>query len=1197
MFANQDDGFEWFGGTVDCTHLISAFNGDDAFDWDEGYRGRGQFWFVIQDAAVGGSAFECDGGTTPEDGTPYATPTIYNLTIIGSGADGANAKNTPLINLRDNSGGFFYNSIITDGRGYAIQVEDLASGEDSRSRLENGDMAFTNNIWFSFTNGIADASTQQFLLDYLTTGANANAVVDPMFASVSRATDAKLDPRVKAGSPAFENLAAYPDEFFSAVNYKGAFDANNNWAKEWTAIEEQGYLASDPENIVNVTDGDIAPGQNVVWTSNNTYVLDGFVFVDDAATLTIEAGTVIKGKPGEGANASALIVAQGGKIFANGTVDRPIIFTALADDMSDPNDLTRDDRGLWGGLIILGKAGLNVAGGTENIEGIPVTEPRGIYGGTDDDDNSGVLRYVSVRHGGSNIGANNEINGVTFGGVGRGTVVDHVEVYANSDDGFEWFGGTVDSKHLVSAFNGDDAFDWDEGFRGRGQFWLVYQADDAGGSAFECDGGTTPEDGTPYATPTLYNLTVIGSGAEGSNAKNTPLLNLRDNSGGYFYNSIIMDGRGYAIQVEDLASGEDSRARLEAGEMAYQNNVWFAFTSGIADASKQQFLLDYLTTASNVNTVADPALKGISRAADRKFDPRPTATSPALTDVKALPDGDEFFERANYRGAFDQNDLWIKKWTVIDAAGYVADLPAGTIVVTDGDIQPGDNVRWTSNNTYVLDGFVFVDSTATLTIEAGTVVKGNPGEGANASALIVARGGKIYANGTQQRPIIFTALADDVNDPNDLTQEDRGLWGGLIILGNARLNVAGGIENIEGIPVTEPRGQYGGTNDADDSGVLTYLSVRHGGSNIGANNEINGVTFGGVGNGTVVEHIEVFANSDDGFEWFGGTVNTKYLVSAFNGDDAFDWDEGFRGKGQFWLVLQSATTGGSAFECDGGTTPEDGTPYAIPVLSNLTVIGSGAEGSNAKNTPLLNLSDNSGGKFYNSIIMDGRGYAIQVEDLASGEDSRARLEAGDMAFQNNIWFSFTSGIADASKQQFLLDYLTAAANVNEVVDPMLTSISRTEDRAFDPRPMSGSPAFSNVKDLGDAFFTPTTYRGAFNNGAGSNWLQDWTFIWDAGVVTSVEEEGVAGASTGAVVYPNPVASTATLRYSVESSGAVTVRVVNAAGSTVMTVASGVTVPAGTVEFSIPTSELSSGVYMVVVAGMNGTTSVPMMVVR
>ena len=136
-----------------------------------------------------------------------------------------------------------------------------------------------------------------------------------------------------------------------------------------------------------------------------------------------------------------------------------------------------------------------------------------------------------------------------------------------------------------------------------------------------------------------------------------------------------------------------------------------------------------------------------------------------------------------------------------------------------------------------------------------------------------------------------------------------------------------------------------------------------------------------------------------------------------------------------------------------------------------------------------------------------------------------------------------------------------------------------------------------MKDLGDAFFTPTTYRGAFNNGAGSNWLQDWTFIWDAGVVTSVEEEGVAGASTGAVVYPNPVASTATLRYSVESSGAVTVRVVNAAGSTVMTVASGVTVPAGTVEFSIPTSELSSGVYMVVVAGMNGTTSVPMMVVR
>jgi len=958
-----------------------------------------------------------------------------------------------------------------------------------------------------------------------------------------------------------------------------------------------GLTTLSAQQTITVTDADIAPGQSVTWTKNNAYLLEGFVFVDSTATLTIEAGTVIKGKPGEGASASALVVARGGKIYANGTKDEPIIFTAEADDVNDPTDLTQDDRGLWGGIIILGEARINVAGGIENIEGIPVTELRGQYGGTNDEDNSGVLRFVSVRHGGSNIGANNEINGITFGAVGSGTVVDHIEVFANADDGYEWFGGTVNCSHLISAFNGDDGFDWDEGFRGNGQFWFVIQAEDEGNSAFECDGGTTPEDGTPYAIPVLYNVTVIGSGANGVNARNTPLLNLRDNSGGKIYNAIITDGRGYAIQIEDLESGEDSRSRLENGDMLFTNNIWFGFTSGIADAAKQQFALDYLTNAANVNDVVDPMLTSISRTTNKMLDPRPAASSPAFSNVASAPENG-FFTRANYRGAFDANNLWAKEWTFLDQGGYLVDFAPGVVNVTDGDIKPGDNILWTRNNTYILDGFVFVDSTATLTIEAGTVIKGKPGEGANASALIVARGGKIFANGTQERPIIFTAEADDVNDPTDLTQDDRGLWGGIIILGNARINVAGGIENIEGIPVTEPRGQYGGTNDADNSGALHYVSVRHGGSNIGANNEINGVTFGGVGSGTVVDHIEVFANADDGYEWFGGTVNTKYLVSAFNGDDGFDWDEGFRGKGQFWFLIQSATEGNSGFECDGGTTPEDGEPYAIPVLSNITAIGSGSTGANARNTPFLNLRDNSGGKFYNSIFTDARGYAVQVEDLESGEDSRARLEKGDMVFNNNIWFGFTNGIADAAKQQFALDYLTNAANVNEVVDPMLTAISRSEDAVLDPRPKAGSPAFSNVKDMGDAFFTATNYRGAFGSGAGSNWLQNWTFLWNARLVTSVDEDVVAGVDPNStLVYPNPATSDARVRFHVAAAQPVWISIATSTGATMQTIAAGETFPLGMNELNVSTASLTSGAYMVVITGADGATAVPFSVIR
>src|SRR6056300_857937 len=172
---------------------------------------------------------------------------------------------------------------------------------------------------------------------------------------------------------------------------------------------------------------------NTTWSKDKTYILAGRIFVVDGVTLTIEAGTIIKGQAGSGANATALIVARGGKLMAEGTATSPIIFTSVADEISSgeiasPN-LEPNFDGLWGGLIILGKAQASLKGDvTEaNIEGIPPTELNGFYGGTDDADNSGVIKYVSVRHGGSNIGEGNEINGITFGAVGSGTMVDHIE--------------------------------------------------------------------------------------------------------------------------------------------------------------------------------------------------------------------------------------------------------------------------------------------------------------------------------------------------------------------------------------------------------------------------------------------------------------------------------------------------------------------------------------------------------------------------------------------------------------------------------------------------------------------------------------------------------------------------------------------------------------------------------------------------
>ncbi len=940
--------------------------------------------------------------------------------------------------------------------------------------------------------------------------------------------------------------------------------------------------------VVNVFDADISAGQTVSWTASNIYVLNGFVFVEDGATLNIEAGTVIKGKPGQGESASALIIARGAKIFANGTATNPIVFTAEADNVDDPNDLPLDARGLWGGVIILGRARINTTTGVGNIEGIPVTETRGAYGGTDDADNSGVFRYVSLRHGGTNIGANNEINGLTMGAVGSGTTIEFVEVYNNADDGYEWFGGTVNSRYLVSAFNDDDGFDYDEGWRGKNQFWFLIQDPLQAGSGGEHDGGTTPEDGQPFAIPIIYNATYIGSGATSGNARNDFALNIRDNAGGKYYNSIFTDFFGRAVQIEDLASGEDSRARLEAGDLVLQNNIFFGFGSGATpnEFITQEFTRTYVTNAANNNRFVSPQLRGISRTTDKGLDPRPAAGSPALTG--AATTSDHFFKPANYLGAFSADNLWLDGWTLLSKLGYVRASGGNVVNVFDADISAGQTVNWTANNIYVLNGFVFVEDGATLNIEAGTVIKGKPGQGESASALIITRGAKIFANGTATNPIIFTAEADNVDDPNDLPLDARGLWGGVIILGRARINTTTGVGNIEGIPVTETRGAYGGTDDADNSGVFRYVSLRHGGTNIGANNEINGLTMGAVGSGTTIEFVEVYNNADDGYEWFGGTVNSRYLVSAFNDDDGFDYDEGWRGKNQFWFLIQDPLQAGSGGEHDGGTTPEDGQPFAIPIIYNATYIGSGATSGNARNDFALNIRDNAGGKYYNSIFTDFFGRAVQIEDLASGEDSRARLEAGDLVLQNNIFFGFGSGATpnEFITQAFTRAYVTDAANNNRFVNPQLRGISRTTDKGLDPRPASGSPALTGAATANDPFFKSANYLGAFGD---LNWAADWTVLAQLGILTSngsgdptkVRERQTSSAPPAEFTlsqnYPNPFNPSTKIDYSVAKAGMVRLGVFNMLGQQVASLAEGVRA-VGTYTVTWEASGLPTGTY-------------------
>jgi hypothetical protein len=288
----------------------------------------------------------------------------------------------------------------------------------------------------------------------------------------------------------------------------------------FVACNDDDGMMTDPdpvdENVIIVSENVTA---DATWTRDKIYQLAARVTVVDGVTLTIEPGTIIKGEAGSAANATALLVARGGTLIADGTANAPIIFTSVADEIQ-PEDVSAgnfgspnldpDINGLWGGVIVLGNATISASNDDDEdisevqIEGIPTSDPNGLYGGNDDADNSGILRYISIRHGGTNIGAGNEINGLSLGGVGTGTTIENIEIVANQDDGVEWFGGTVDVTNVVVWNVGDDAIDTDQSWQGTLDNFIIVTPL---GHNFELDG---PE-GTFEAGHTIQNGTVLSS--------------------------------------------------------------------------------------------------------------------------------------------------------------------------------------------------------------------------------------------------------------------------------------------------------------------------------------------------------------------------------------------------------------------------------------------------------------------------------------------------------------------------------------------------------------------------------------------------------------------------------------------------------------------------------------------------------------
>ena len=471
-------------------------------------------------------------------------------------------------------------------------------------------------------------------------------------------------------------------------------------------------------------------------------------------------------------------------------------------------------------------------------------------------------------------------------------------------------------------------------------------------------------------------------------------------------NNAVLAGVGVKSDLDSVSTDANGNYSIEAekeGSLTFSKGsdyeIKVEMVSGrerievTLQASPAKRFADYFTTAGN--QVINPSFAQGS-------------VRPTLSNWGSLSQPrNNFFVATTYKGAIDPNGTpWYDGWSFYSrlVAGMTTSAPLPTLptkVISDADMRGSDTIRWVKDTAYILTGFVFVNDGQVLDIQAGTIIKGRSGTGASASALIIARGGKILAQGTATEPIIFTYEGDNGGSEATL----RGQWGGLIVLGKARLNSAPGQTAIEGIPTSETRGLYGGQQDNDNSGIIRYVSIRHSGTNIGADNEINGLTMGGVGSGTVIEYVEVIANDDDGFEWFGGTVNGKYLISAYNQDDSYDYDEGYRGYNQFLIAHQDPTAGAAdrGGEHDGGTDPETAQPYALPIFFNATYVGGG------NSTRALTFRDNAGGEYHNSIFTNfGRG--VDIQDRANQtQDTYKQWEDGNLRLENNIFFNIGAG--------------------------------------------------------------------------------------------------------------------------------------------------------------------------------------------
>ncbi len=852
---------------------------------------------------------------------------------------------------------------------------------------------------------------------------------------------------------------------------------------------------------------DLTITSDTTLTDSAHWILNGRVAVGgdnvDSAVLTIEAGTTIFGQGGD----DFLVVRRGSQIDARGTASAPIVMTSVEDVTGEATDI-----GQWGGLVLLGNAPANSCGDqtgettTEELEncGVSAEGDAGQFGGTNPEDNSGTLRYVVVKHAGNALSNGDELNGITFAGIGSGTTVEYIQVHQNLDDGIEFFGGTVDVKYVALTDIGDDSLDWSFGWTGSAQFVYIQQSAETSDNAIEADNSEFDAAARPLTKPSIANVTIIG-------AANANGVRLRAGTAGELANVLVTGPSTYNNCLR--VNGDESAQLAADGELTMAGSVISCAPGNLFnDQAIGEGTTETWYSAEPTNRVLSSNELMLSANGYA-----PMAGSPLLTGAINPRQIDADFDSAPYVGAFNGQNNWLDGWTVGIRGGFPTDIENAFEqgLATDASNEfPNiidkpvyristaatfvEDVTLTNDAHWVLDGRVAVggdnENNAVLWIESGTTIFGEEGD----DFLVARRGSRIEALGTEAAPIIMTSVEDVTGEPTDI-----GQWGGLVLLGNAPANSCGDqngeatAEELEncGVAAEGDAGQFGGNDPEDNSGTLRYVVVKHAGNALSNGDELNGISFAGVGSGTTVEYIQVHQNLDDGIEFFGGTVSVRYVVLTDIGDDAFDWSFGWTGNAQFVYIRQAQDAGDNAFEADNSEFDAAATPLTNPTVANVTVVG--ASGTNG-----VRLRAGTAGSLRNFLVTGPTGYSNCLR--INGAESEANAANGSLNITNSIIGcepvnNFGAGVAEATFNGEATNMVVSSGEVNLAVD------GRT--------PEPSSPVFGAGADVSQEndYFIATDYVGAFDGE--NDWTSGWAVALNDGIPSEVTDAFAQGLAT------------------------------------------------------------------------------------